>query len=200
MRNLVRLLIAILTLSSLSLSQVVVPQWAKDAIWYQIFPERFRNGDRSNDPTPADLEMSPGREWKVSPWTSDWYKLQPWEEKFSSRFYGNVFERRYGGDIQGVIDKLDYLSDLGITAIYFNPVFDAISLHKYDASTYHHIDHTFGPDPHGDQELIKGETEDPGTWKWTSADSLFLRLIKEAHRRGIKVIIDGVFNHSGTRF
>jgi cyclomaltodextrinase len=200
MRHLVRLLVAVLTLSTLSLSQVVVPQWAKDAIWYQIFPERFRNGDRSNDPTPADLEMAGGRGWKVSSWTSDWYKLQPWEEEFSRKFYGNVFERRYGGDIQGVIDKLDYLSDLGITAIYFNPVFDAISLHKYDASTYHHIDHTFGPNPRGDRELIKDETDDPATWKWTSADSLFLRLVKEAHRRGIKVIIDGVFNHSGTRF
>jgi glycosidase len=200
MRHLVRLLVAVLTLSSLSLSQVVVPEWAKDAIWYQIFPERFRNGDRRNDPTSADLGMAAGREWNVSPWTSDWYKLQPWEKQFNSRFYGNVFERRYGGDIQGVIEKLDYLSDLGITAIYFNPVFDAISLHKYDASTYHHIDHTFGPNPRGDRDLIKTETDDPATWKWTSADSLFLRLIKEAHQRRIRVIIDGVFNHSGTRF
>jgi cyclomaltodextrinase / maltogenic alpha-amylase / neopullulanase len=200
MRFLVRLFTVVLTFSSLSFSQVAVPQWAKDAIWYQIFPERFRNGDRGNDPTPADLEMKTGRGWKVSPWTGDWYKLQPWEEEFNSRFYGNVFERRYGGDIQGVIDKLDYLSDLGTTAIYFNPIFDAISLHKYDASTYHHIDHTFGPNPRGDQELIRTETDDPATWKWTKADSLFLTLIKEAHRRGIKVIIDGVFNHSGTRF
>lgn len=200
MRNFIRVLSAVLTLSSLSFSQVVVPQWAKDAIWYQIFPERFRNGDQGNDPKPVDLEMAAGRGWKISPWTSDWYKLQPWEEKFNSRFYGNVFERRYGGDLQGVIEKLEYLSTLGITAIYFNPVFDAISLHKYDASTYHHIDHTFGPNPRGDRELIKAETDDPATWKWTSADSLFLTLLKEAHRRGIKVIIDGVFNHSGTRF
>ncbi len=200
MRHFIRLLLAVLTLCSLSLSQVVVPQWAKDAIWYQIFPERFRNGDQGNDPSAADLEMTRERGWNVSPWISDWYKLQPWEEKFSNRFYGNVFERRYGGDLQGVIDKLGYLSDLGITAIYFNPVFDAVSLHKYDASTYHHIDHTFGPNPRGDQELIKAETDDPATWRWTSADSLFLKLVSEAHRRGIKIIIDGVFNHSGTRF
>ena len=200
MRIFSRLAIAALTIHSLTFAQVAVPQWAKDAVWYQIFPERFRNGDTRNDQTSPDLEIGPERGWNISPWTSDWYKLQPWEEKHSKRFYGNVFERRYGGDMQGVIDKLDYLSDLGITAIYFNPVFDAISLHKYDASTYHHIDRNFGPDPQGDLQLIKLESDDPATWKWTSADSLFLKLIRESHTRGIKVIIDGVFNHCGTRF
>jgi cyclomaltodextrinase / maltogenic alpha-amylase / neopullulanase len=200
MRIFFRLLIAALIVYSFSFAQVVVPPWAKDAIWYQIFPERFRNGDPRNDPTSADLEFGPERAWHVSPWTSDWYELQPWEETHSKRFYDDVFERRYGGDLQGVIDKLDYLADLGITAIYFNPVFEAISLHKYDASTYHHIDHTFGPNPAEDLQEMKSETDDPATWKWTSADSLFLKLIKEAHRRGIRVIIDGVFNHCGTRF
>lgn len=200
MRTIFRLFIVALVAHSFASSQVVVPQWAKDAVWYQIFPERFRNGDPRNDPTPADLEMGTERGWHISPWASDWYKLQPWEERHSTKFYDNVFERRYGGDLQGVLDKLDYLSDLGITAIYFNPLFEAISLHKYDASTYHHIDHTFGPNPKGDLELIKSETDDPATWKWTSADSLFLKLIKEAHKKHIKVIIDGVFNHCGTRF
>ncbi|MDP2885972.1 MAG: glycoside hydrolase family 13 protein [Ignavibacteria bacterium] len=200
MRIFSRLALAALTLHSLTFAQVVVPQWAKDAVWYQIFPERFRNGDTRNDQLSSDLEMGPERGWNISPWTSDWYRLQPWEVKHSKRFYGNVFERRYGGDMQGVIEKLDYLSDLGITAIYFNPVFDAISLHKYDASTYHHIDRNFGPNPQGDLQLIKLESDDPATWKWTSADSLFLKLIRESHARGIKVIIDGVFNHCGTRF
>lgn len=200
MRTFFRLILAALVVHSFSFSQVVVPSWAKDAIWYQIFPERFRNGDPRNDPTKSDVEFGPDRAWQDSPWTSDWYKVQPWEEAHSKKFYDNVFERRYGGDLQGVIDKLDYLSDLGITAIYFNPVFDAISLHKYDASTYHHIDHNFGPDPAGDVQEMRSETDDPATWKWTSADSLFLKLIKEAHRRGMKVIIDGVFNHCGTRF
>jgi cyclomaltodextrinase len=200
MSTLLRAFLLGLAICSCGFSQVVVPQWAKDAVWYQIFPERFRNGDRQNDPTAVDLEMGPGRVWSVSPWTSDWYKLQPWEEFHSMSFYGNVFERRYGGDLQGVIDRLDYLKDLGVTAIYFNPVFDAISLHKYDASTYHHIDHTFGPNPQGDLRLMKSETNDPATWKWTSADSLFLTMIRQAHARGIRVIIDGVFNHCGTRF
>ena len=181
-------------------AQLSVPQWAKDAIWYQIFPERFRNGDPGNDPTAEEVEIDARRGWRVSPWTSDWYKLQPWEERRSIKFYENVFERRYGGDLQGVLQKLDYLSDLGINAIYFNPVFDAISLHKYDASTYHHIDRNFGPDPRTDAQLMRQETDDPASWRWTSADSLFLKLIKEAHCRGIRIIIDGVFNHCGTRF
>ncbi len=176
------------------------PAWARDAVWYQIFPERFRNGDPANDPTPADMEFPASREWHISPWTSDWYALQPWEKAHDSAFYRNVFDRRYGGDLQGVLDELDYLKALGVNAIYFNPVFDAYSLHKYDASSYHHIDHTFGPDPAGDRALMASETDDPATWHWTSADSLFLHLIREAHRRGIRVIIDGVFNHSGTRF
>ena len=177
-----------------------VPEWAKHVVWYQIFPERFRNGDTGNDPTREELELPTGREWKVSPWTSDWYELQPWERRHSANFYEDVYERRYGGDLQGVLDKLDYLQDLGITAIYFNPVFEAYSLHKYDASTYHHIDNNFGPDSQGDLMLIRSETEDPTTWTWSAADKLFLRLIGEAHKRGMKIIVDGVFNHCGTRF
>lgn len=179
---------------------VVAPNWAKDAVWYQIFPERFRNGDPTNDPTKLDVEFDAEREWSLSPWTSDWYKLQPWEIKHDERFYENVFDRRYGGDLQGVLDKLDYLKDLGVNALYFNPVFEAYSLHKYDASTYHHIEDNFGPNPAGDRFASIAETNDPTTWTWTSADSLFLLLIREAHARNIRVVIDGVFNHSGTRF
>ena len=180
--------------------QLHVPEWARDAVWNQIFPERFRNGDTINDPTRADMEFPADRAWHLSPWTSDWYALQPWERTQNTQFYRNVFDRRYGGDLQGVLNELDYLKNLGISAIYFNPVFEAYSLHKYDASGYHHIDRHFGPNPAGDLALMGSETDDPATWHWTSADSLFLRLIQEAHRRGIRVIIDGVFNHCGTRF
>lgn len=183
-----------------SQAQPKVPQWAKDAVWYQIFPERFRNGDPSNDPTTEEMEIKTPRQWNVSPWTSDWYKLQRWEETYNKSFFENVFDRRYGGDLQGVSDKMDYLADLGITAIYFNPIFESYSLHKYDASTYHHIDNNFGPDSKGDLILIADETDNPKTWKWTAADQLFLKVLQEAHKWGIKVIIDGVFNHCGTRF
>ena len=102
--------------------------------------------------------------------------------------------------LQGVIDKLDYLSNLGINTIYFNPVFYARSLHKYDGNSFHHIDPYFGPDPAGDLTLMAEETSDPTTWHWTAADKLFLELLRQAHARGIRVIIDGVFNHTGRDF
>jgi len=178
--------------------------WARGRVWYQIFPERFRNGDPSNDPTAAEVPEADGREWHLSPWTGDWYELQPWELKRSTDFYhaGVVFARRYGGDIAGMLEKLDYLKDLGVDVIYLNPVFAAPSLHKYDSSSLHHVDPNFGPDPAGDRKLLAEwlETEAPATWIWTKADVMFLRLIHEAHRRGIKVVIDGVFNHTGRSF
>ncbi len=182
-----------------------VPDWAKSVVWYQIFPERFRNGDPSNDPTRKTLEYHfPNvANWRVTPWTRDFYERDEWEKSIGPDFYENgVFHRRFGGDLQGVIDKLDYLKDLGITAIYFNPVFYARSMHKYDGNSYHHIDPNFGPDPEGDLAIILdgGETSDPATWKWTAADKLFLELVKQAHARGIRVVIDGVFNHSGREF
>jgi glycosidase len=91
---------------------------------------------------------------------------------------------------------------LGIKAIYFNPIFEAESMHKYDGTSFHHVDDNFGPDPDRDKKKLReaGETDDPMTWIWTSADSLFLRLIKEAHTRNIRIVIDGVFNHTGTQF
>ncbi len=175
------------------------PEWAKHVIWYQIFPERFRNGDPSNDPTRERVGGPEG--WKISPWTGDWYKQTDWEQSLGDSFRDGVFKRRYGGDLQGIIDKLDYLQELGIGGIYLNPVFDAVSLHKYDTSHYHHIDRFFGPDPKGDVEIMKREDpENPDTWQWTSADKLFLKLIKEVHKREMKIIIDGVFNHTGTDF
>ncbi len=182
-----------------------VPQWAKKVVWYQIFPERFRNGDPDNDPTLESIKgafpndsTSP---WQIHPWTSDWYELQPYEKENGKDIWYNIQRRRYGGDLQGILDKLDYLQDLGITALYLNPVFEAPSAHKYDASTFHHIDPHFGPDPEGDKELVKSEIpDDPSTWVWTSADKLFLKLIDEVHKRGMRIIIDGVFNHTGTEF
>ncbi len=185
-------------------SEEFVPAWAKHAVWYQVFPERFRNGDAANDPTKADLTGAfpdePDLPWKLHPWTADWYERQAWEQTDQRPFHELVQRRRYGGDLQGVIDKLDYLQDLGINAVYLNPVFDSPSAHKYDAISYHHIDPNFGPDPVGDRKLIAAENPgDPATWVWTSADKLALRLIKEAHARGIRVIFDGVFNHMGIR-
>jgi len=180
-----------------------VPQWAKHVVWYQIFPERFHNGDPSNDPRVSDIVGADPAEqpvaWRVHPWGSDWYELQDYEqENGEPELWKHLLRRRYGGDLQGVIDKLDYLHELGITAIYLNPVFDSPSLHKYDAASYHHIDPNFGPDPAGDRRLIAAEDPlNPARWVWTQADELALRLIREAHRRDIRIIFDGVFNHMG---
>jgi len=207
MKHFTSVVVFLLICTTTSQAQVHVPDWAKRVVWYQIFPERFRNGDPKNDPTAADAQVS-GRPWHISPWTSDWYKLQPWEKDFvktqdiaSPKFYDVVFDRRYGGDLEGVIDELPYLKRLGVNAIYFNPVFESPSLHKYNTATYIHIDHNFGPDPAGDLKIMSEENPaDPATWKWTSADKLFLKLLKNAHAMGMHVIIDGVFNHVGTDF
>jgi len=181
------------------------PGWAGDAIWYQVFVERFRNGDPSNDPTAHDIEgftadpAPPG--WRPTPWSHDWYKEEPWAKGTGKNFYTTVQFRRYGGDLEGVLDRLDYLQDLGVTALYLNPINDAPSLHKYDARNYRHIDRNFGPDPVGDEARMAAETPwDPLTWTWTAADSLFLALVNEVHRRGMRIIVDYSWNHTGITF
>ncbi len=178
-----------------------VPDWAHDAVWYQIFPERFRNGTRRNDPRVSDIAGRRVPGWRVTPWGMDWYALDRWEQA-TSDFWKTVFLRRYGGDLVGVRKKLGYLQDLGINAIYLNPVFQAPSLHKYDASSLHHIDPTLGPDRAGDLKRLARarETEDPRSWIWTEADRYFLDFLRDARARGIRVILDGVFNHAGREF
>jgi glycosidase len=183
-----------------------VPQWSKEAVWYQIFVERFRNGDTTNDPTIKDIKGTypdsiPGN-WKITPWNSDWYspdeyfKQSPLPDQWN-----NLQLRRYGGDLQGVLDKLDYLESLGINAIYFNPLNDSPSLHKYDPRHWRHIDRNFGPNPKEDIKIIESENPvDPTTWKWSHADKLFLKVIEECHNRGIKVILDYSWNHTGKEF
>jgi cyclomaltodextrinase / maltogenic alpha-amylase / neopullulanase len=182
-----------------------VPGWAADAIWYQIFVERFRNGDPSNDPTAYDIEgttdEAPPKDWRPTPWSHDWYRQEPWAKATGKDFYATIQSRRYGGDLSGVLNRLDYLQDLGVTALFLNPVNDAPSLHKYDARNYRHIDRNFGPDPRGDERRMAAEDPtDPGTWEWTAADSLFLSLVREVHRRGMRLIMDYSWNHTGIQF
>jgi glycosidase len=182
------------------------PTWAQDMIWYQIFVERFNNGDETNDPKPENIRAASDflpvpEDWELTPWNKNWYETEKWAENLDGDFYSKLQLRRFGGDIQGIIDKLDYLEELGITAIYLNPINDAPSLHKFDARNYRHIDVNFGPDPVGDNKIIASEDPgDPKTWKWTSADKMFLNLVDELHKRGIRTIVDYSWNHTGVEF
>lgn len=171
------------------------PDWAKGAVMYQIYVDRFYNGDTTNDVETNEYVYINDYSVKVE----DWFKTPA---KMGVREF-------YGGDLQGVIDKLDYLEDLGIEAIYFNPLFVSPSNHKYDIQDYDYIDPHIGKIVSDEGELLKeGEMENRFATKYqnlvTSKDNLeasnalFAKLVEEAHKRGIKVIIDGVFNHCGS--
>ncbi|PWE00615.1 glycoside hydrolase family 13 protein [Marinilabilia rubra] len=191
------------------------PQWSKEVVWYQIFVETFRNGDASNDPTKEDItgaypEFIPEK-WGITPWTNDWYKPDVYAHELDGKTDNQGYPltnfaqqqqlRRYGGDLQGVLDKIDYIDSLGVTAVYFNPLNDAPSNHKFDARNWRHIDRNFGPSPREDVKIMEGEIpDDPSTWKMTGADKLFLKVIEELHKRGIKVVMDYSWNHTGSTF
>jgi glycosidase len=123
------------------------PGWVRDAVFYQIFPDRFANGDPANDPVGT----------------------RPWGE-------APTRDNFFGGDFQGIIDKIPYLRALGITAVWLNPVFESVSNHKYDTADYLRVDRAFG-------DLAK-----------------FRELVAKLHASGIRVILDGVFNHTGDEF
>jgi len=191
------------------------PQWANEVVWYQIMVERFNNGDLSNDPSIDDIkEGYPGfapDSWKVTPWTQDWYKEDPYFQQVYGQMdlQGNVMNdfmqvsrlRRFGGDLQGVIDKIDYMDSLGVSAIYFNPLNDAPSYHKYDAAHWRHIDRNFGPSPSEDLHIMSQEIpDDPSTWQMTGADQMFVEAINLFHERGIRIILDYSWNHTGNTF
>ena len=124
------------------------PEWVNDTVWYQIFPDRFCNGTpEKNGPD-------------VTPWQT-----------------GKVTNKeKYGGNLEGIRQKLPYLQDLGITGIYLNPIMEAETNHKYDTTDYTKIDPSFG-----DDEIMR-------------------RLVSEAHERGIRIMVDAVFNHCGRKF
>lgn len=206
-----KIFLSILVFTNLVLSSFIclaqkdfTPAWSKGAVWYQIFPERFNNGDPSNDPKVSDQNgaypFDDTSAFQIHPWTSDWYQLQDYEKKNGKNIWFQLQRRRYGGDLQGIIDKLDYIQSIGVTAIYLTPIFWSPSSHKYDALLYHHVDPTFGPDPEGDKKLIENEDPlDPEKWVWTKADLLALKLIEEVHKRKMHIIFDGVFNHIGVK-
>ena len=163
------------------------PEWAKHAVWYQVMVDRFRNGDRSNDPEHA------------VPWTLDWYKRQGDEGKDGQTFYKHyVFDRFAGGDLAGLRAKLPYLKELGVNALYLLPVFQASTPHKYNTTSYVHIDEHFGTKGDYAAAAAREDLLRPETWTMTPTDRAFVEFLADAKRQGFRVIVDGVFNHCGT--
>lgn len=171
------------------------PDWAKGAVMYQIFTDRFRNGDRRNDV--LDREYF----YIGEPVTHvlDWDKMPA----------ATGIREFYGGDLQGVIDKLDYLQELGVEVLYFNPLFVSPSNHKYDTQDYDYIDPHLGRIVY-DEGMLLGEQDrdNRAATRYISrvtaaenleaSNALFIELVEELHRRGMKIILDGVFNHCGS--
>ena len=154
------------------------PDWMKDAVIYQIFPERFYDGDLTNDFAQASARGAEDYEY-----VTDWYTLpeNPEQENLLTKeqyeaagaFYGdgNWSNEIYGGDLEGITEQIDYLKALGINVIYINPVFSSISSHRYDTSDYELIDPILG---------------DLGDFK---------ELVKVAEANDMHIVLDGVFNH-----
>jgi len=177
-----------------------LPDWAVGAVWYHILPERFRNIYPANDPIKERVIGKEEVDWQVHPWASDWYKLQVWEGERGADFSQLISDRRYGGDLIGVIEKLPYLKDFGVDVILLTPIFEAPSIEKYDAVTLHHVDNNFGLDRQADWEKIISEKEDPESWSLTKGDEVFIELVTRAHDIGIKIVIEAVFNYCGREF
>ena len=171
------------------------PDWARGAVIYQIYTDRFYNGDPENDVETREYFYIGDYSSKVTDWN-----------KYPAAMGVREF---YGGDLQGVIDKLDYLQDLGVEVLYFNPLFVSPSNHKYDIQDYDYIDPHFGKIVEDGGELLSpGEKSNKKATKYQkrttsfanleASNELFIKLVEELHRRGMKIILDGVFNHCGS--
>lgn len=180
------------------------PDWAKGAVFYQIYVDRFYNGDRSNDVEDDEYFYIGEGTSKVTDWN-----------KYPAAMGVREF---YGGDIAGVMQKLDYLQELGVEVLYLNPIFVSPSNHKYDIQDYDYVDPHFGRIVKDEGEVLQrdenGNLEADPTYPNKSAsryicrvtdkenleasNQLFAEFVEEVHRRGMKVILDGVFNHCGS--
>ena len=171
-----------------------VPAWAKGAVEYQIMTDRFRNGNLSNDVVDNEYYYVLGHS-----------RHKFWDAPVDETDIRNF----YGGDLQGVLEKLDYLQELGVEVIYFNPLFISPSSHKYDVQDYDHIDPHFAIiEDDVDHQMMNWEQHNgyapryikrvTSVFNIYASDAFFARFCEELHRRGMKIILDGVFNHCGS--
>ena len=170
------------------------PDWAKGAVFYQIFVDRFYNGDPSNDVQDQEYLYLGEGTVEVNKW-----------QKYPSAMGVREF---YGGDLLGIIKKLDYLQDLGVEAIYLNPIFVSPSNHKYDIQDYDYVDPHFGviindescerEELHNNQEARRYITRVTDPTNLEESNKMLSRLVEEVHARGMHIILDGVFNHCGS--
>lgn len=171
------------------------PDWAKGAVMYQIMVDRFCNGDITNDVYSNEYAYI----GKGVTAIHDWHQLPA----------ADGTREFYGGDLQGVMDKLEYLSKLGVEVIYFNPIFVSPSNHKYDIQDYDYVDPHFGKIVKDGGDLLKnGDVDNRNAFRYKmrttdkanleASNQLFIEFVEKAHKYGIRIIIDGVFNHCGS--
>lgn len=171
------------------------PDWAKGAVIYQIYVDRFCNGDHSNDVVDDEYSYIGEHVTGVKNWN-----------KYPASMGVREF---YGGDLQGVLDKLDYLQELGVEVLYLNPMFVSPSNHKYDTQDYDYIDPHFTViKEDGGEVLEEGDHNNAHASKYIkrvvdkknleASNEFFAHFVEEVHKRGMKVILDGVFNHCGS--
>lgn len=171
------------------------PDWAKGAVMYQIFVDRFAGFDIENSVTDREYYYIDDYVGRVSDWN-----------RYPEASDVGLF---YGGDLKGILKKLDYLQELGVEVLYLNPIFVSPSNHKYDIQDYDHVDPHYGVIVNDDSRVLpEGDTDNRHAYRYIArvtdpenlkaSNAFFADFVKEIHKRGMKIILDGVFNHCGS--